>query len=196
MAELPMQTPNQGVFGDSVAIVADGQRDGSKNLAATAEVVPGLPASLIGTGADQGKLGSAGGASSVSYGAFIQLPINTISGRTSLGEMEAKKATTLLNGRIRVRNAVYQDTNGVQTTIPPFNGTAPVSTNVGTLVNAIEVAAGPSADNPFTTVLLKWTMATGAGNGYLALGVITWVSDDGTEVEIRIFDKYTLRTGL
>lgn len=188
---LPIQTPRQGVFGDSVAVLASVLRDATKFLASTAEVVPGLPAGLGGGGgdADKGKLKAAVDADDVMYGAFINLPINSFLGRTSLGEMAATKATVERVGRILVRNAVYQTSTGTQATIKPFVNGDPVAADVGTLVDAAVVA--PGADNPFTTNILKWQKASvAAGNGFNEVGVITNISDDGSEVEIELLQKF------
>ncbi len=197
---LPIQTPRQGVFGDSVAVAASVLRDGTKLAAETAEIVPGFPAVLgVAADVDKGKLKSTPDALDVFYGAFIQLPINVLLGRTSLGEVTAQRGTVERIGRIRVRDAVFQDSSGTgsETTIKPFFGGDPNTTNVGELVDAREVAAGPSADNPFTTALLKWQLASvAAGTGFNNIAFITDVSDDGTEVELELLQTLTIRASI
>lgn len=190
----PIQTPNQRVFGDSCMVAASVQRDATKKLAATAEVVPGLPAGLhYNSSLAQGELVAAVGSNDVFYGAFINLPINTLSGRTSLGEMNAYQATVEEVGRIRVRQARYQNSVGGETYINPFMGTAPVKANIGALVDVVTVAySGTAGINPFATNIAKWQLTGGSGNGFNDVGIITDVSDDATEVEIRLFDKYTV----
>lgn len=186
MSGLPIQSPRQSVFGDSCAVLADIMRDATKFLVSTAEVVPGLPAALgVGAGdANVGKLKADPDTADVFYGVFINLPINSFLGRTSLGEMEAKKATVLQQGRLLARDAVFQTSTGTQDTIKPFLGTVPTTGDVGTLLDAVEVA--PGADNPFTTTILKWQLHTAAGNGFTKCAMLTGVSDDSTEFEINI----------
>jgi hypothetical protein len=190
----PIQTPNQREFGDSCMVAASVHRDATKNLAATAEVVPGLPAGLhYNSVAARGELVAAAGANDRWYGAFINLPINSASGRTSLGEMDANQATVELSGRLRVRQAMYQTVTGT-TSINPFD-VAPTKADIGKLVDAIVVA--PGATNPFTTNILKWVLAAGgSGNGFNDIAVITDVSDDGTEVELRLLDVMPIYAAL
>lgn len=185
MSGLPIQTPRQSIFGDSVAVLADILRDATKFLATTAEVVPGLPAALGGGAADPnvGKLKAAPDADDMFYGVFIALPINTFLGRTSLGEMEAKKATVEVQGRLVVRDAVYQTSVGTQETISPFD-TLPTVADVGKLLDAIVVV--PGATNPFTTNILKWRLHTTVGAGFGEVAMLTGVSDDQTEFEIQL----------
>jgi hypothetical protein len=194
----PIQTPNQRVFGDSCAVVCSVQRDATKALGALAEVVPGLPAGLhYNSSAARGELVTDVTTNDVFYGAFINLPINTLSGRTSLGEMQANQSTVEVVGRIRVRQARYQNSQGGESYINPFMGTAPTKANIGTLVDAVEVAgSGGEGINPFAVTIMKWQLNGGSGNGFNEVAVITDVSDDGTEVELRMFDKYTAYAAL
>jgi hypothetical protein len=180
------------VFGDSVADLTNQLKDATKFLAPTAEVVPGLPAGLGGatTPATQGKLKTDVEALDAWYGVFIGLPINTFLGRTSLGEMRATQAVVERDGRLIVRRAVFQTPSGTgEVFVDPFT-TAPVATDIGKLVDAVEVApSGTPGINPFTTSIMKWQIAGGAGNGFADVARITNVSDDGTEVEIEIITK-------
>lgn len=182
-----MQTPRQGVFGDSAAVVAEVLTDATLFLVDTAEVIPGLPAALgAGSDVNVGKLKSDPDTADLFYGAFFNLPINTFLGRTSLGEMTSVRGHVLRDGRLLVRTATFQDPNGSgDHTILPFLGTAPTTGDVGKLLDAVEVA--PGADNPFTTTILKWQIHTAVGNGFTKCAMITAVSDDGSEVTLELF---------
>ena len=186
MSGLPIQTPRQSIFGNSCDVLADILRDATKFLASTAEVVPGLPAALGGGAADAnvGKLKANPDTDDMFYGVFINLPVNTFSGRTSLGEMEAKKATVLQEGRLVARDAVFQTSTGTQQTVSPFTGTVPSVADVGKLLDAVVVV--PGAENPFTTNVMKWRLTTTGGAGFQAVAMLTAVSDDQTEFEIRL----------
>lgn len=185
---LPMQTPRQGVFGDSVADLTNQLRDATKLLAPTAEAVPGLPIGLGGatTAAVQGMLKSAAEALDVFYGVIVGLSVNSLLGKPSLGEMGAARATVERLGRLVVRRATYQTPAGSEAYIEPFT-TAPVATDVGSLVDAVVVAPSVTPGvNPFTTNILKWQVAGGVGNGFADVARITAVSSDGSEVELEI----------
>jgi hypothetical protein len=177
------------VFGDSVADLTNQLKDATKFLVSTAEVVPGLPAALGGpaTPATQGKLKTDIESADRFYGVYIGLPINTFLGKTSLGEMRGTMAVVERAGRLIIRQAVFQSPAGTgDVTVNPFT-TAPVVTDIGKLVDVVEVGpSGTAGVNPFTTSIMKWQIAGGAGNGFADVAQITNVSTDGTEVEIEL----------
>lgn len=183
---LPIQTPRQAIFSDSAAILTEIMKDSTKLLISTAEVIPGLPCAMAAgatPAADRGKLTSIPGTDDIFYGVFVSLPINTTLGRTSLGEMEAKRSNALLNGRLVVRNAVFQASDGSEQTIAPFD-VLPTKDNIGSTLDALVVAPGAPA-NPFAVNIMKWRIAaSGGGAGFANIAVLTGVSDDQTEFEI------------
>jgi len=190
----PMQTPKQGLFGDSCAVLASVMRDATKYLVSRADVIPGLAAAMMTTAssAERGMLNtdvSVAGASetAIFYGVFIQLPINAVIGRQNLGDFASKQATVERVGRIVVRSATFQTVAGGQVTISPFDtGVAPGIADVGKSVHAVRVQETGIPGSPF---ILKWRVKAGGGtafDGFADVGSITAVSDDSSEVEIDI----------
>ena len=191
----PIQTERQGIFTDSVAVLSSVQRDATKLLISTANVVPGLPAAMVrgatpATGL-QGQLNSVadatGGEEDLFYGVFINLPVNTLLGRTSLGEFEAKRATVELQARIIVRDARFQNTTGGETIIIPFDGALPTVADIGKKLHAVNVTDAAFAGGPN---LLKWHIegSTTGVTGFEDIAVLVGVSDNSpiTEFEILI----------
>ena len=189
-----MQTPRQGIFGDSCAVLVSEQRDATKYLVADADVIPGLPAAMKTTtgSAERGLLDSSvdvtGGETGISYGAFIQLPINAVIGRQNLGDFASKQATVERRGRIVVREAVFQtNTPAGQVTISPFDtGVMPTIADIGKVLHAVMVSE-PLI--PGTPNILKWRVKQGAGapfHGFSSVATIVGVSDDSSEIEIDL----------
>jgi hypothetical protein len=185
-----MQTPGQGVFGDSLTLLSRTQEDASKLVATAANVVPGAPAALAG-GDDTvapGKLVSvlSGSAQDMSYGVFVNPPANSVYGRQTLGEFDAKRADVLLQGNVLIRDCVYMDvTTQVETTISLWD-VKPTAADIGKGVGVIEVADGFATG----TDMLKWTVTNIAtadfGTAAAPIAKLVGVSDDATEFELAI----------
>lgn len=186
----PIQTPGQGVFGDSLTLLSRTQEDASKQVAISANVVPGAPAMLVGGGDSTapGKLDSklSGDAADSAYGVFVNPPANSVYGRQTLGEFDAKRADVLLQGNVLIRDCVYMDvTTASETTITLWD-VKPTAADIGKGVGVIEVADG------FATGvdMLKWTVTNMAtadfGTAAAPIAKLVSVSDDATEFELAI----------
>jgi len=199
MARLPIQTPRQGIFADSCAVLFEVTVDATKNLAGTAALVPGLPLALGGgQDANVGNLKSAAVSGDRTYGVGVDLPINNLMGRTPLGDFGSPKGKTLLQGRIRVRNFRAQRTNASGVTeedeVSPWTGTVPTIADAGSLLDAAVVdtsvdpdtEAGDLKTNPFQVSILKWQLNGNGGNGFAKVARLLSVSDDGSEFEIEV----------
>jgi len=198
----PMETPGQGVFGDSLTVLSRTQEDASKLVVTAANVVPGAPACLTGgnaaTAANRGKLHSIVSSSQdIFYGAFVNPPANSVYGRSTMGEFDAKRADVLLQGNILVRDCVYMDvTTALETTISLWNA-KPVAGDVGKPVWVFEVVNGFAVG----TNMLKWSITKAAPNNSEGFGEtispvakLVGISDDATEFELSIVGHLAPRT--
>lgn len=194
----PLVTPGQGTFVFGIDPTNRIMVDATKPITVTSEAVGGYPAALINaTGATNSN---ASAANDLFYGASAS-DINQFSGRTTLGEFEAKKGLNELIGRYTIRRSVFLDSNGDEVTAVPFSdgsggASFPATTDVGKAIHALRVTVSDALDAFNGTEMLKWVVATGSAaktggsaKGFFAVGQIVAVSDDATEVEIMLTGK-------
>lgn len=183
----PMQTPNQGLTGDSLTVLAQNEVDSTKLLATGASVVPGFPAVMW---QDDAKLHSTMDSSGVSafYGVFTDPISNPLYSTKSMGEYNVLRAGVLLSGRILLRDAVYLENDGVtEVTVSPWV-TEPTAADIGSSVyfqSTVDAELG---------TILKFDLVNTGPVTTGPVGQFVGISDDASEWEVRIYgnsESYT-----
>lgn len=200
---LPTVTPGQGVFTFGIDPTSRLMVDSTKPASTTAEIVAGYPIAL-----DQSAASLTDNCtwttSDIFYGVSSS-NVNTLAGRTSLGEFEANKVNAELIGRYKIRKSVFLNSAGAEVTASPFLTNAgaaswPTTADIGKTLAAIAVTIADTNDAFYgsgATTKLVWCVATSGtnngfgpvtANGFSHIGTITDVSSDtaATEVEIML----------
>lgn len=180
----PTITAGQGPVTPAVSPTARIMVDSTKT-ADTTEIAAGYPASLD---VSAGLVSAQCGASDIAYGMFSS-DINTLYGRTSLGEFNAVRPNCELAGRYTIRQAVYPDSSGNELTAYPItNEDASASewstVAVGDILAAVLNTSSISGDAFNGKSMLRWVPNAASGAGYAAVASVVSKSEDGTEVEI------------
>lgn len=181
-------TLGQSINAPGVDVRTPGMVDSTKlvSSAVANEFVAGFPLSLDGSSTDQGKLRSVtDSALDLFYGA-CGTNVNRLRGETSLGETNATSINAYLSGIITVRKSTFL-LNGSEVTICPFTGFGgtdefPQSTDIGTVVDAIQVA---SEANLGSVTILKWGVGAGSSTGFAKVATIVDVRED-SEVDLYL----------
>jgi len=193
-------TPGQGFFAPGYqprqVILEDGSREVS--TAATMQFVQGFPLAMDGATTDQGKLKSVTDAATDVFYGVNTLNVNTLRGRTSLGEFTTNRTGAVLQGIVTVRRSVFQDassTSNPEVTVSPFTGFAgtngfPVATDIGKTVDAIEVTSESTLGS---VAILKWGVGGGSDTGFADVAVILDVREND-EVDLWLPGKIVNRT--
>jgi hypothetical protein len=184
----PGYVPRQSLFKDSTRLAS---------ITANQEFVMGCPIGLGGSGvaADQGKLISFTTDATDGFYGLAGQNINSLRGRTSLGEQKNLRMNAELQGIFTIRRSVLLDAAGAEQTISPFTGFSgangfPVAADEGKLIDAIEVTSEAALGS---VTMLKWGTGGGSNTGFADIAIIVAVRETDEEVDIYLPGKLVAR---